>query len=158
MPVWCPYCKRRFGTNRGLQQHIRIDRSCREKGDLARRGVVPTQRPAATYLPLAPIRDPKRARYDASTVAEPHHLGQNTTQESVQPISFDNVVEEDDDSPNDVVNFAHVNGEDEDDPMEGPISIILADFKTYVQNTRNQCVPFRPWFQSTLELMYILRK
>jgi hypothetical protein len=83
----------------------------------------------------------------------------NTTQESVPPISFDNFAEEDDNSPNDVVNFAHANGEDEDDPMEGPISIILGDFKTYyVQNARNQCVPFRPWLQSTLELLYILRK
>jgi hypothetical protein len=96
----------------------------------------------ATYLPLVPIRDPKRARYDASTIVEPHRLGQNTTQESVPPISFNNFAEEDDDSPNDVVNFAHVNGEDEDDPMEGPISIILGDFKTYVQNARNQCGPF----------------
>jgi hypothetical protein len=66
-------------------------------------------------------------------------LGQNTTQESVPPISFDNFAEEDDDSPNDVVHFAHA---DEDDPMEGPISIILGDCKTYVQNARNQCVPF----------------
>jgi hypothetical protein len=70
-------------------------------------------------------------------------LGQNTTQKSVPPISFDDFAEEDDDSPNDVVNFAHVDGEDDDDPMEGgPISIILGDFKTYVQNARNQCVPF----------------
>jgi hypothetical protein len=64
MPVWRPYCKRRFGTNRGLQQHISIDRSCRKKEEPARWGVVPTQRPAATYLPLVPINDPKRARYD----------------------------------------------------------------------------------------------
>jgi hypothetical protein len=49
----------------------------------------------------------------------------------------------------DVVNFAHADGEDDDNPMEGPI---------YVQNARNQCVPFRPWLQSTLELLYILRK
>jgi hypothetical protein len=126
MLVSCPYCKRRFGTN-----------THKKKEELARRGVVPTQRPAATYLPLAPIRDPKHARYDASTVAEPHRLGQNTTQEFVPPISYDNFAEEDDDSPNDVVNFAHANGEDDDDPME--------DFKTYVQNARNQFVPFRPW-------------
>jgi hypothetical protein len=60
----------------------------------------------ATYLPLAPISDPKRARYDASTVVEQHRLGQNDTQQLVSPISFDNLVEqEDDDSPNDVVNF-----------------------------------------------------
>ena len=72
--------------------------------------------------------------------------------------SFDDFVEEDDDSPNDVVNFAHADGEDDDNPMEGPISIILGDFKTYVQNARNQCVPFRPWLRGTLELLYILRK
>jgi hypothetical protein len=35
--------------------------------------------------------------------------------------------------------------------MEGPISIILGDFKTYVQNARNQCGPFWPWLRSTLE-------
>jgi hypothetical protein len=83
-------------------------------------------------------------------------LGQNTIQELVPPISFDNFAEEDDDSPNDVVNIAHADGEDDDAPrMEGPISIILGDFKTYVQNARNQCVPFQPWFRSTLELLYI---
>jgi hypothetical protein len=76
----------------------------------------------------------------------------------VPPISFDNFADEDDDSPNDAVNFAHADGEDDDNPMEGPISIILGDFKTYVQNARNQWVPFRPWLQSTLELLYILRK
>jgi hypothetical protein len=77
----------------------------------------------------------------------------------VPPISFDNFAEEDDDSPNDVVNFAHANGEDEDDPMDGPVAIILGDFRTYVQNARNQFVPFQePWLQSTLELLYILRK
>jgi hypothetical protein len=86
-------------------------------------------------------------------------LGQNTTQELVPPLSFDDFAEEDDDSPNDVVNFVHADGEDDDGPMEGPISIILlGDFKTYVQNARNQCVPFRPWLRSTLELLYILRK
>jgi hypothetical protein len=127
-----------------------------EKGGISTLGVVPTQRAAATYLPLlAPISNPKRARYDTSTVVEPPRLGQNTTQESVPPISFDNFVEEDDNSPNDVVNIAHTDGEDEDDPMEGPISIILGDCKTYVQNARNQCVPFHPWLRSTLELLYI---
>jgi hypothetical protein len=84
--------------------------------------------------------------YDASTVVEPHRLGQNTTQELVPPLSFDDFVEEDDNSPNDVVDFAHAEGEEaDDDPMEGPISIILGDFKTYVQNAQNQCVPFHPW-------------
>jgi hypothetical protein len=98
MPVWCPYCKRRFGTNRGLQQHISIDKSCRKKEESAHRGVVPTQRPAATYLPLGPISNPTRARYyDASTVVESHRLGQNTTQELVPPISFEDFAEEDDD-------------------------------------------------------------
>jgi hypothetical protein len=76
----------------------------------------------------------------------------------VPPLSFDNFAEEDDDSPNDVVNFAYADGEDDDDPMEGPISITLGDFKTNVQNAQNQCVPFRPWLRSTLELLYILRK
>jgi hypothetical protein len=33
----------------------------------------------------------------------------------VQPISFNNLAEESDDSANDVVNFAHADGEDEDD-------------------------------------------
>jgi hypothetical protein len=79
-----------------------------------------TQRPAATYPPLVPISDPKRARYDASTDVEPHRLGQNTTQQSVPPISFDNLAEEDDNSVTAIVNFAHVDGEDDDDPMEGP--------------------------------------
>jgi hypothetical protein len=37
-------------------------------------------------------------------------LVQNTTQEFVLPISFDNFLEEDDDSLNDVVNFAHAWG------------------------------------------------
>jgi hypothetical protein len=33
----------------------------------------------------------------------------------VLPISFDNFAEGDDHSPNDVVNFAHVDGQDDDD-------------------------------------------
>jgi hypothetical protein len=41
------------------------------------------------------------------------------------PISFDDLEEEDDDSPNNFVNFANEDREDDDDPMVGPVSILL---------------------------------
>jgi hypothetical protein len=36
----------------------------------------------------------------------------------VPPISFDDLAEEDDDLPNNFVNFANEDGEDDNDPME----------------------------------------
>jgi hypothetical protein len=161
MPVWCPYCNRRFDTNRGLQKHISIDLSCRQKEKAARRGIVSAHRPAVAYLPLERISVHKRARCEVNVVVEERNHVQNTRCSShlQPPISHEGSEDHDDDSgdiTNDFVQFA--NEDEDDDCTKGPVTIILDDFKSYVQNASQKFLPIPAWWRSGMELLYMLRQ
>jgi hypothetical protein len=90
------------------------------------------------------ICGPKWATYDATSYRSgTRHFGQqNTTthQQMQRPISFDDLEEEDDDSPNNFVNFANEDREDDDDPMVGPVSIKFAFSQLLVTEFRSVCL------------------
>jgi len=161
----CPYCPKKFHTDRGLEAHIKASKGCSSQRFASLNGQDVGYRTADQYVTFTSIRAPKRHKMNNLS----HDFAGNPLDNvrSYGPHPFENQLDPHPSSTLDDSDNNQFPGcfdtDDNDDGLEEhdnsqPTTIIVRDFKNYVRDAVDCFEDFTKKERNAIELLFCLRK